>query len=255
MYLVQYYSIRLPTLHNLPCSPFRALKQAYRAKNNEIAQWGGDAGDISVFFTEITAIREKALKPRTIHKAFAERGILPYNPAKVIDRLVAEQTPEPELQIFDNNTPPPEQISSIPNTPPKEVSDAYRTRNKMTNLLDKSPNIEADIREQLLRVAQSQIRLTEEIGLLNNTLESILPKQRQIARKSQKQIGKFGVLSTKDANRHIKDRKKADEIKEGLAKLRNQIPLGATTTTTTGVLEHYKPCYPPLLANMEEDYS
>lgn len=107
----------------------------------------------------------------------------------------------------------------------------------------------------MLRVGRAQIRLTQDVKLLNDTIETMLPKPRKIARKSQKQIGKFGALSTKDANRRIKDRKKADEQKEALQKLRNMTPLGATTTTQRPILEHYEPCYPPLLPNLEEDYS
>jgi hypothetical protein len=91
----------------------------------------------------------------TIRKTFAIRGIYPYNPKLVIEPLVAAQTPEPDLKIFDG-TPPPEQISSIPNIPPKSVWEVRRTYNKMVNILNKSP-LPADIRYQLLRVAQSQI--------------------------------------------------------------------------------------------------
>ena len=46
--------------------PFRSFKRPYRTKNNKITQWGGDARDISVFFTEVSAIWEQALQPRTI---------------------------------------------------------------------------------------------------------------------------------------------------------------------------------------------
>jgi hypothetical protein len=83
----------------------------------------------------------------------------------------------------------------------------------------------------------------------------MLPKPHKIARKSQKQIGKFGALSTKDVNRRIKDWKKADEQKEALQNLRNMTPLGTTTTMQRPILEHYKPYFPPLLPNLEEDCS
>lgn len=57
-------------VQSLDGSPFRAPKQAYRTKNNQVTQKGGDTRD--------TAIREQALTPKTIRKAFAERGIWPY---------------------------------------------------------------------------------------------------------------------------------------------------------------------------------
>jgi hypothetical protein len=86
------------------------------------------------------------MKKRSIIKAFVIRGILPYRPELVIDRLVAEQTPEPELR-FNNDTPPPDQNSDILSTPAKNSDDTKRTCNKMVNLLDKSPSIPADIRK------------------------------------------------------------------------------------------------------------
>ena len=68
-------------------SPFRSLKQAFHEKNNMVAQWGGDIVDKSFFFREITSIRQQTMKPRTISKVFADRGIYPFQPALVIIRL------------------------------------------------------------------------------------------------------------------------------------------------------------------------
>ena len=68
-------------------SPFRALKQRSREKNNTVAQWGGDPRESRIFFREITGIQEQALKSRTIRKVFADRGIYPFNPGPVIERL------------------------------------------------------------------------------------------------------------------------------------------------------------------------
>lgn len=44
--------------------------------------------------------------------------------------------------------------------------------------------------------------------MLNDTLENQLPKQPTTARKSQKQIGKFGALTTKDAVHYVYERNK-----------------------------------------------
>lgn len=98
----------------------------------------------------------------------------------------------------------------------------------------------------MLRVAQAQIRRTEEIGLLTNTLETILPRQRQTARKGGKQIGKFGVLSTKDANRHIKDKNKAEAIKAELEAIRNQPILRDSATTVKYFLPYGDTSYPDI---------
>ncbi|KAJ6001156.1 hypothetical protein N7481_001565 [Penicillium waksmanii] len=227
-------------------SPFRALKQAYRTKNNQITQWGGDARDIGVFFEEITQIRKDALQPRTIRNAFATRGILPYNLDLIIKPLVEAQTPKPELQIFDSNKTPQLQVaSSIPSSPPKSSADARRTCDKVKSLLNRD-DVPADIRRQIQRVAKSQVQLTEDIGLLYNTLENRLPKKPTIARKSQKQLGKFGALTTKDAIRFANDRKTKDERKEYNAAVRNQVPLGTPATPTPITFGQKYPDYTPI---------
>ena len=69
-------------------SPFRALKERFRTKNNMIAQWGGDAKDTGCFFREITGIRQRAMNSRTIRKVFADRGIYPFNPARLSIALI-----------------------------------------------------------------------------------------------------------------------------------------------------------------------
>ncbi|OQE21113.1 hypothetical protein PENSTE_c012G09731 [Penicillium steckii] len=191
-------------------SPFRALKKkAYRTQNNKVTQWGGDARDAGVFFAEISAIREQALTPKTIRKAFADRGIWPYKPELIIDKLANEQSPTPELQIW-TGSPPPQQASSIPSSPPNNSYAARRTSDKMANLLQNKA-IPDELRRQFGRVGRLHVRLAQDIDLLNDTLECQLPKQPTTARKSQRQIGKFGVLTTKDAVRLANERNKMCE--------------------------------------------
>ena len=49
-------------------SPFGALKQACRTKNNQITHCAGYARDTATFFAEISAIREQILTSKTIRK-------------------------------------------------------------------------------------------------------------------------------------------------------------------------------------------
>ena len=98
-----------------------------------VAQWGGDARDIGFFFREITGIRQQSLKSRTIRKAFAERGIHPFNPVPVISRLEAQRSPTPELHWQTGDTPPP-QSSSIPSSPPQSIARARRTQGKVAKI-------------------------------------------------------------------------------------------------------------------------
>ncbi|KAJ5981908.1 hypothetical protein N7451_012008 [Penicillium sp. IBT 35674x] len=55
---------------------FPALKERLRAKNNMIAQWGGDATDTGTFFRETTAIRQQALTSRTLLNAYARASLV-----------------------------------------------------------------------------------------------------------------------------------------------------------------------------------
>lgn len=164
-------------------------------------------------FQEITQIREEALQSRTIRKSFADRGILPYKPELVIDRLVAQQTPEPELQTFDGHggASSPVIMSSIPSGPANRFS-ARCTRDKLNHIADLE-SIPEHISRQLRRVGRSQVYITEDNGLLVDTLENQLPKKPTIARRSQKQLGKFGALTTKDSVRHARERNTRDEKK------------------------------------------
>jgi hypothetical protein len=188
-------------------SPFRALKQAFRTKNNMIAQWGGNTRDKAFFFSEITDIRKQAMKSRTIRKVFAERCISPFQPAVVIDPLNATRSPTPELYWQSGNTPPP-QSSSIPSSPPTTTSQACHTQDKLFKLAER---VSPDIGRQVNRVARTQVKLAEEINLLTSTIQHQLPTMPSTAQKSQKQVGKFGALTTKDANRMVRRRKEKEE--------------------------------------------
>ena len=208
-------------------SPFRALKERFREKNNTIAQWGGDPKDTGFFFREITGIRQQAMKSRTIRKVFADRGIYPFNPVPIIERLDSARSPTPELHWPTGDTPPP-QSSSIPSSPPKSATQARRSREKMSRIADRE-GIQPDTRRQINRLSHQVIQMAEEISLLTSTIQHQLPPMRSKARKSQKQIPKFGALTTKDANRHIAKRKEKDD-KASVRKGRKMAPPSLIST-------------------------
>ena len=214
-------------------SLFRALEQAFHSKNNMIAQWGGDALDKAFFFREITDIRKQAMKSRTIRKLFAERGIPPFQPALVIDRLNAARSPTPELYWQTENTPPP-QSSSIPSSPPITMLQARHTQDKLFKLAER---VGTDIGRQFNRVARTQVKLAEEINLLTSTLQHQLPMMPSPARKSQKQVGKFGALTTKDANRMVKRRKEKEE-QASVRKAKRNAVSEKQPVATTAAEEH-----------------
>ncbi|KAJ5149826.1 hypothetical protein N7448_001404 [Penicillium atrosanguineum] len=150
-------------------SPFRALKARFRAKNNTIAQWGGDPEDTGFFFREITGIRQQAIKPRTIRKVFADRGIYPFNPAPVMERLDSTRSPTPELHWPTGDTPPP-QSSSILRPPPESATQARRSQETMSRRSDREA-IQLDTRRQINRLSRQVIQMAEEISLLTSTIQ------------------------------------------------------------------------------------
>jgi hypothetical protein len=60
--------------------------------------------------------------------------------------------------------------------------------------------------------------MAEEIGLLTCTIQHQLPPIPSTARKSRKQVGKFGAMTTKDARRHTatkKEKEHAASVRKG----------------------------------------
>lgn len=190
-------------------SPFRALKERFRAHNNLIAQWGRDAQDIGIFFREISGLRQQSMTSRTIRRAFNTRGIYPFNPALVIERLDAARSPTPELHWPTGDTPPPPQSSSLPSSPPKSVAQARYTQGKVSRIADRD-GIQLDTRRQINRLSKQVVQMAEEISLLTSTIEHQLPPMPSNTRKSQRQVGKFGAITTKHALRHVATRKEKD---------------------------------------------
>jgi hypothetical protein len=215
-------------------SPFRALKDAFRAKNNSIAQWGGDPSDIGIFFREITGIRQQAFTSRTIRKAFADRGIFPFNPSLVINRLDAARSPTPELHWPTGDTPPP-QSSSLPSSPPESAAKARRTQGKISRLADREA-FKPATRRQVDRLSRQVVAMAEQIGLLSSTIEHQLPRIPSKVRKSRKQVGKFGALTTKDANRSIAA-KQQKEHEASVRKARRMAPPSVLLTPISAAEE------------------
>lgn len=166
-----------------------------------IAQWGEYTKDTGFFFHEITGIRQQAMNSRTIRKVFADRGIYPFNPALVIQRLNTARSPTPELHWPTGDTPPP-QSSSIPSSPTKSAVQARRTQGKIPRIPD-LVSIHLNTRRPINWLSHQVVQMAENISLLTPAIEHQLPPVRSKTRKSQKQVGKFGALTTKDAIPHI----------------------------------------------------
>jgi hypothetical protein len=127
----------------------------------------------------------------------------------VINRLDAARSPTPELHWPTGDTPPPPLLSSLPSSPPQSAAQARRTQGKVSRMASREA-LSVYTCRQLDRLSEQAIEIAEEISLLRSTIQDQLPSTRSKVRKSRKQVGKFGALTTKDANRHINARKEKD---------------------------------------------
>ena len=71
--------------------------------------------------------------------------------------------------------------------------------------------------------------MAEEIDLLTSTTQHQLPAMSSTARKSRREVGKFGVLTTKDASRKIAVRKQKED-QAGARKAKKQRDFGLEST-------------------------
>ena len=89
-------------------------------------------------------------------------------------------------------------------------------------------NMSPLVRRAFDRLAHAQIQLSEQVGLI--TAQNQLPAMPSTARKSQKQVDKFGALTTKDANRQMAKRKNK-EYEANVRKAERTALLGLASTS------------------------
>ena len=95
--------------------------------------------------------------------------------------------------------------------------------------------------------------MAEQIQLLTSTIQHQLPPMPSTTRKSQKQVGKFGALTTKDANRQIAKRKGKD-YEASVGKARSTAPLGLDSMNKTAPEGSTKPQTPIDIAQAANYY-
>ncbi|KAJ5155714.1 hypothetical protein N7492_008517 [Penicillium capsulatum] len=95
---------RRNSLPNAKKRPFLAYKQKYKALNNSIMRYGGDASDKHDFFRNIASTRKEAFTPSIIRSGFRNYGIWPFNLRVILDKLKAKEPQYPDLDIFGDNT-------------------------------------------------------------------------------------------------------------------------------------------------------
>lgn len=198
--------------------PFLAYKQKYKALNNSILRFGGDASDKRDFFRDVASTRGQAFTPGTIRSGFRNCGIWPFNPKVVLKKLEAKQPQYPDLQVFGDNTGWLDSTTPPPISSPLDAPTTPRTVQRSTDKLKKRlTTTETPIPEDLQRMVE---RLAERSRTASNLVEALQHdlalataiKERREKPKSKRQLSDSGVLSSRDAKRSIqarRDREKA----------------------------------------------
>ena len=209
--------------------PFQAYKHYFRKKNNENIQWGISTMDKADFLHDIPEIRRNTFKQRTIRSAFADRGIYPWNPSKVLDILANARSPSPVLNIQEK-TPSIQSIST--NSPPQTVRTLRRSIQKLDKFVNENPSLDRSFTRRLDRVFQSAIQTAELTAQLQSDISRHLERARAPnSQKSRRRIPTIGPLTIKDANRQIAERAEADR-KKIISRVRKRQSSKPKTTTT-----------------------
>lgn len=117
--------------------PFLNYKQHFRRENNWLSLWSGSVYGKAEFLSILNRIREKALTPHIIKRAFRDRGIFPTNESKVVASLENQLPPVSDIYISDyaltgRETPPEDPTSSsIASMPPKSIEQLRKNQKKM----------------------------------------------------------------------------------------------------------------------------
>jgi hypothetical protein len=193
---------------------------------NKVARLGGFDFNKNDFFEELRDIRIKTFTTRTIRHGWKERGIWPYNPEVVLDKM---PSPEEAFEAFiaDGDTlkiygEADDAIPSSPTTksisPPSTVAKLRRYINKIDKSIEGIKDIldsaSPGLSRRIKTINQGSLTLAE-LGDLHR--ESFKKVRDTAKRKNQKttkrQVKAVGALYVKDANRLIKRRHEGDLLR------------------------------------------
>ena len=202
----------------LPSSPF--FLRHILTINDRIGEPMGKAE----FLRIIGSIRAKAFNQRIIRESFKDRGIYPVDGSKVLDKLSNgwDNIPDlvaPNLPTCGSYTPspPPTALSSssVDQSPPKSTEDLIKNQTKLSKHTDL---LTPKLQRNLDRIFHHNRMAIEHLNLANGTISQIRATQQPIQRsKTKRQIkglSHTGILTTRDANRAIANRKAKEETAE-----------------------------------------
>ena len=184
-------------LQPLDVCVFQPLKHWHSEAVNEAVQNGDETFSKVEFLNAFNSFRRKAFKESIIHSAWKKTGLIPYNPALVVDKV------REGLPSTCNTTPPPDWLPH--DKTPKSVKDM---RESMFNQLANAPMPEA-FRQTWAKFAKGACQIAQKTELLEAKLNTTIAAEN--ARKTrQRQANKVlktgGILYAKDARRMVRDR-------------------------------------------------
>jgi hypothetical protein len=202
--------------------PFQNYKHFHGVEVNNQARAGGVVFDKYDFLYNLPTVRNQTFTSKIIRAGFRDRGIIPYNPEIVFEKIGAQEIIDsvPILKIWNNNE---QDIPSSPTT--KSMSpplDAYRIGQHIKkiekdldeikeHIKDISPNLERRVRRIMKGSLINAHLRSQNKAHIDQLLDLNGRKAKVKSRRQVLNVG--GVLSVRNANTRI-DARKAEEIKK-----------------------------------------
>ncbi|EED14413.1 conserved hypothetical protein [Talaromyces stipitatus ATCC 10500] len=191
-----------------------------------VARLGGFDFNKNDFFEELCNIQIKIFTTRTIRHGWKERGIWPYDPKLILDKM-----PQPdeafEKLAADGDTlkiygEPDDTIPSSPTTksisPPSSVAKLRRYINKIEKSVDGIKDILDSaipgLSHRIKAINQGSLTLAELGRLYRESFIKVRDTEKRKQQKTTKrQVKAMGALYVKDTNRLIKRRHEGDLLR------------------------------------------
>jgi hypothetical protein len=118
--------------------------------------------------------------------------------------------------MYEETTPPPNlSSSSVENTPPKSAQDLEKNQRKLLKIFI-TKNLTPKLQRGLQCVFYHYKRQAEELAMISDIISQIrqiqAPRRRQVTKREIPCIEDSGILSVRDANRSMKDRREKETI-------------------------------------------
>jgi hypothetical protein len=208
-------------LQPLDGAPFQQYKNHHGKAVNQQARLGSMEFNKNDFLYSLRDIRSKTFTSRVIRSGFSGRGIHPYNPEIVLAEMREELGSDDDSTLtFIDGEAIPSSPTNASISPPRT---AYKLRQRITKARKSLEEIEAILSEssptlnrRLNRIFDGSLMQAELNAQRATEIETLRQLNgRKNTKRNYRQVQVGGILSVKDANRHIKARK-VEEMKKSV---------------------------------------